>query len=130
GPKADSKRAVAHEERHEHVEHADLRGGVEQERDDVRERGRNDDPRRPVMKRTDRAVRREEAEELRARRYPGEDGDAERGIRGEPARTSELPEEEIHLRALGLVMAVRVVVRTLDESDVVLCGAVVVVGVV
>src|SRR5439155_19424928 len=58
---------------------------------------RDDDPGCPVVERAYRTVLREETEDLRARCQSGEHRDAERRVRGEPARTSELPEEEIHL---------------------------------
>src|SRR5205823_8049214 len=63
----------------------------------MRDRRRDDDPGCPVVERAYRAVVREETEDLRARCQSGEHRDAERRVRGEPARTSELPEEEIHL---------------------------------
>src|SRR5439155_27230902 len=96
-PEPAGELSVACRERHHQVVEADARGRVEEERDDVRYRRREDDPGRPVVEGAHGAVRREEPEGLRPRGEPGEDGDAERDVRRETARARDLPEEEIHL---------------------------------
>src|SRR2546425_192582 len=67
----DGELAVARDERHEDVEDADARGGVEDERDDVCDDERDDEPGRPIVERAHGAVLREEGER------PAEDGDRE-----------------------------------------------------
>src|SRR5438094_6915842 len=63
----------------------------------MRDRRRDDDPGCPVVERAYRTVLREETEDLSARCQSGEHRDAERRVGRQPARPSELPEEEIHL---------------------------------
>src|SRR2546428_6063086 len=98
----DRELAVARDERHEDVEDADARGGVEDERDDVCEDERDDEPGRPIVERAQGAVLREEGERRGPRGEPAARRDAERGVRAEAARPRELPEEEVHLGAGGL----------------------------
>src|SRR5437660_4568716 len=98
----DREPAVARDERHEDVEDADARGGVEDERDDVCEDERDDEPGRPIVERAHGAVLREEGERRGPRGEPADRRDAERGVRAEAARPRELPEEEVHLGAGGL----------------------------
>src|SRR3989441_1960606 len=98
----DREPAVARDERHEDVEDADARGGVEDERDDVCEDERDDEPGRPIVERAQGAVLREEGERRGPRGEPAARRDAERGVRAEAARPRELPEEEVHLGAGGL----------------------------
>src|SRR5438128_6844189 len=98
----DGELAVARDERHEDVEDADARGGIEDERDDVCEDERDDEPGRPVVERAHGAVLREEAERGGPGREAADRGDAERRVRREAARPRELPEEEVHLGARGL----------------------------
>src|SRR2546428_346035 len=98
----DREPAVARDERHEDVEDADARGGVEDERDDVCEDERDDEPGRPIVERAQGAVLREEGERRGPRGEPADRRDAERGVRAEAAGPRELPEEEVHLGAGGL----------------------------
>src|SRR5438094_3009220 len=94
---ADLQRAVGDLERHHDVERVDLRGLVEQQRDDVSRPEGDPEPRRPVVERPQRTVLREPVEHRGAQRDPRQDRDAEGGVRRHPGGARDEPDEELRI---------------------------------